>query len=137
MEFLQSPDTADEARRLAELIAPQPVERTAAGILTGKTLVLTGTLPTLSRESATAMIESAGGKVAGSVSKNTFCVVAGESAGTKLEKARALGIPVWDEAELLAQLGTSPVLSTETSLPSPSQATPLADAAPLSQPSLF
>ena len=137
LEFLQSPDTADEARRLAELIAPQPVERTAAGILTGKTLVLTGTLPTLSRESATAMIESAGGKVAGSVSKNTFCVVAGESAGTKLEKARALGIPVWDEAELLAQLGTSPVLSTETSLPSPSQATPLADAAPLSQPSLF
>ena len=85
------------------------------------------------------MIESAGGKVAGSVSKKTFCVVAGEAAGTKLEKARALSIPVWDEAELLAQLGAeaSPSSSAEAVSPSPSQPVQRADTAPLSQPSLF
>lgn len=139
LEFLQSPDTADEAHRLARLIMPQSVEKTVAGVLTGKTLVLTGTFPTLTREAATAMIESAGGKVAGSVSKKTFCVVAGEAAGTKLEKARALSIPVWDEAELLAQLGAeaSPSSSAEAVSPSPSQPVQRADTAPLSQPSLF
>ena len=86
-----------------------------------------------------AMIESAGGKVAGSVSKKTFCVVSGEAAGTKLEKARALSIPVWDEAELLAQLGAeaSPSSSAEAVSPSPSQPVQRADTAPLSQPSLF
>ncbi len=71
----------------------------------GKTFVLTGTLPTLKRDQAAALIEAAGGKVSGSVSKKTDYVVAGEAAGSKLEKAQALGISVLNEAELLAMLG--------------------------------
>ena len=72
--------------------------------LAGRTLVLTGTLPTLKREDAKAMIEAAGGKVAGSVSKKTDYVVAGEEAGSKLEKALELGVSVIDEAGLLKLL---------------------------------
>ena len=68
--------------------------------------MLTGTLPALSREEATALIEQAGGKVSGSVSKKTHYVVAGEEAGSKLEKARALGVPVLDEAGLLRLLAS-------------------------------
>ncbi len=70
--------------------------------LAGKTYVLTGTLPTLSREQAKEMLEAAGAKVAGSVSKKTHGVIAGAEAGSKLEKALELGIPVLDEAGLLA-----------------------------------
>ncbi len=71
---------------------------------TGLTFVLTGTLPTLKREEAKAMIEACGGKVSGSVSKKTSFVVAGEEAGSKLTKAESLGIPVIDEAELLRRI---------------------------------
>ena len=71
----------------------------------GKTFVLTGTLPTLTRDAAAALIEAAGGKVAGSVSKKTHYVVAGEAAGSKLDKAVELGITVLDEAALRALLG--------------------------------
>ena len=70
--------------------------------LAGHTYVITGTLPTLSREQAQALLEEAGAKVAGSVSKKTTGVIAGEAAGSKLEKANALGIPVLDEAALMA-----------------------------------
>ena len=77
----------------------------AAQALSGQTFVLTGALPTLSRDDARARIEQAGGKVAGSVSKKTHWVVAGEAAGSKLERARELGVPVIDEAGLLALLG--------------------------------
>ena len=76
-----------------------PAER-AAQPLAGKTLVLTGTLPTLSRDQAKDLIEAAGGKVAGSVSKKTAYVVAGDEAGTKLDKARELGVAILDEAGL-------------------------------------
>lgn len=72
--------------------------------LLGKTLVLTGTLPTLTRDEAQALIEDAGGKVSGSVSKKTSYVIAGEEAGSKLEKARTLGVPVLDEDGLKALL---------------------------------
>jgi DNA ligase (NAD+) len=75
--------------------------------LLGKTFVLTGTLPDLSREKAAEMIEAAGGKVAGSVSKKTSYVVAGEDAGSKLAKAQELGVPIIDEAKLLQLLDKS------------------------------
>lgn len=73
--------------------------------IAGKTFVLTGTLPTLKRDQAAALIEAAGGKVSGSVSKKTDFVVAGEAAGSKLEKAQALGVAVLNEEELLGMLG--------------------------------
>ena len=82
-----------------------PVER-ATLPLEGKTVVLTGTLPTLSRDAAKDMLEAAGAKVAGSVSKKTHYVVAGEEAGSKLAKALELGVPVLDEAGMLALLAT-------------------------------
>ncbi len=76
--------------------------------LTGMTVVLTGTLPTLSREDAKDMLEAAGAKVAGSVSKKTHYVVAGSEAGSKLDKALALGVPVLDEEGLKALLQGNP-----------------------------
>jgi DNA ligase (NAD+) len=76
------------------------------GPLNGLTFVLTGTLPTLTREEAKARIESAGGKVAGSVSSKTSYVVAGEEAGSKLDKARSLNVSVIGEPELFAMLGS-------------------------------
>jgi DNA ligase (NAD+) len=72
------------------------------GPLAGKTLVLTGTLPSLARDEAKALIEAAGGKVSGSVSKKTDFVVAGEAAGSKLDKARELDLKIIDEQELRA-----------------------------------
>jgi DNA ligase (NAD+) len=75
--------------------------------LAGLTFVLTGTLPTLSRDEAKELIEAAGGKVSGSVSKKTSYVVAGEEAGSKLDKARELGIAILDEAGLRAVLPAS------------------------------
>ncbi|HRV77644.1 MAG TPA: NAD-dependent DNA ligase LigA [Thauera sp.] len=77
---------------------------TVAGALAGKTFVLTGTLPTLSRDEAKALIEARGGKVAGSVSKKTHYVIAGAEAGSKLDKAQALGLAILDEDGLRALL---------------------------------
>ncbi|MGI4831404.1 MAG: NAD-dependent DNA ligase LigA [Janthinobacterium lividum] len=85
---------------------PAP-QRPVGGVLEGKVIVLTGTFPTLSREQAKERIEAAGGKIAGSVSKKTSFVVAGEDAGSKLEKARDLGIEVLDETALLDRLAST------------------------------
>ncbi|MCP5272408.1 MAG: NAD-dependent DNA ligase LigA [Burkholderiaceae bacterium] len=81
--------------------------------LAGRTIVLTGTLPTLSRDEAKALLEAAGAKVAGSVSKKTSAVVAGAEAGSKLDKARELGVPVIDEAGLHALLAGGPFPGAE------------------------
>ena len=95
---------------IAQLLAAGvvwPQEAPAAGAprpLAGKTLVLTGTLPGMSRDAAKALIEQAGGKVSGSVSKKTDYVVAGAEAGSKLAKAQELGVAVLDEAGLMRVL---------------------------------
>jgi DNA ligase (NAD+) len=77
----------------------------SGGVFTGKTFVLTGTLPTLKREEAAAKIEALGGKVAGSVSRKTDYLLAGDDAGSKLDKAQQLGIKILDEAEFLRLSG--------------------------------
>ena len=92
--------------RLRELGIKPASEKTAIaattkGVFAGKTFVLTGTLPTLTREEATAKIESLGCKVSGSVSKKTDYVLAGEEAGSKLDKAQKLGVKILDEREFL------------------------------------
>jgi DNA ligase (NAD+) len=87
-----------------QLAADEQPSQTAAGPLAGKTLVLTGTLPTLTRPEATVIIEAAGGKVTSSVSKATDYVVAGEKAGSKLTKAESLGVMILSEADLLAMV---------------------------------
>ena len=107
LEFFQQPAN----RALIERLMAAGVEMTAekkqrSTQLEGLTFVLTGTLPTLSREEAKRRIEAAGGKTAGSVSKKTSYVVAGDEAGSKLDKAVALKLPVIDEAGLLALLET-------------------------------
>ncbi len=103
--FFQDAENRREIGELLDWIRPIPPKRgTGLGALSGKTLVLTGTFPTLSRTDATRMIEEQGGKVSGSVSKKTHFVVAGEEAGSKLTKARELGVPVLDEQGLLALL---------------------------------
>jgi DNA ligase (NAD+) len=87
-----------------DMTAPKR-ERAAEGALAGKTFVLTGTLPNLTRDEASELIQRAGGKVTGSVSKKTDYVVAGEEAGSKLAKAESLGITIIDEDGLRALLG--------------------------------
>jgi DNA ligase (NAD+) len=108
--FFASPAGKKVLARIRELgIKPASekaaIAATAKGVFTGKTFVLTGTLPTLTREEATAKIEAAGGKVSGSVSKKTDFVLAGEEAGSKLAKAQELGVKVLDEAEFLEMAG--------------------------------
>jgi DNA ligase (NAD+) len=98
--FFEQPANRDLVRRLAEAgvnMRATPDERRAreaASPFTGKTVVLTGTLPGRTREEAKDVVERLGGKVAGSVSRKTDLVVAGEEAGSKLAQARELGVPV-------------------------------------------
>jgi DNA ligase (NAD+) len=106
-EFFDAPENRAVVERLAGHGVAMTEERQAApaGPLSGKTFVVTGTLSALSRAGATAAIEARGGKVTGSVSKKTDYVVAGESPGSKLDRARSLAVPVLDEAAFLALLG--------------------------------
>ena len=112
--FFEQPHNREVVEQLRAAGVSWPEHEPAAQLdpaslpLHGQTLVLTGTLPSLSRDEAKALIEAAGGKVAGSVSKKTHYVVAGEEAGSKLEKAQALGVPVLDEAGLRALLAAAP-----------------------------
>jgi len=106
--FFAEPHNQEVVRNLREQgVSPQaPVASSSAGLV-GKTFVLTGTLPHWSREEASSQIIAAGGKVSGSVSRKTSYVVAGEDAGSKLEKATELGVTVLDEAGLRALLERS------------------------------
>lgn len=106
-EWFDSPAMQDLVQRLraAGLRMDEPRAADADGVLKGLKIVLTGTFPKHSRSEAAEMIENAGGKVTSSVSKATDLVVAGEEAGSKLDKARELGVKVIDEAELLRMLG--------------------------------
>jgi DNA ligase (NAD+) len=99
-------EVIDALRKAGVHWAETAPQRAAEGKLAGRTIVLTGTMPTLSRDEAKALIEAAGGKAAGSVSKKTDYVVAGEEAGSKLAKAQELGIPILDEAGLKRLLAT-------------------------------
>ena len=104
--FFARQSARDLVERLKELGLNMTAHKKeeASQKLSGATFVLTGTLPTMSRKEASQLIESHGGKVSSSVSKKTSYVLAGEEAGSKLEKANALGVPVVTEAQLLAML---------------------------------
>lgn len=106
VEFFSFPENGEMIERLlAAGVKPQEAATKAEGVFSGMSIVVTGTLPTLSRKDAEELIRSMGGTAAGSVSKKTAFVVAGEAAGSKLSKAESLGIEVIDEAELLRRCG--------------------------------
>lgn len=105
VNFFSHPQNVDLCHRLIDAgLLTTPVKLPTSDLLAGKTFVLTGTLPTMSRDEASELIKNAGGKVSGSVSAKTTYVVAGEAAGSKLTKARALNVPVISEEDLLKML---------------------------------
>lgn len=108
-EYFRDDVNGDILRRLKEYGVNMELQDTGIvdDVLAGKTVVVTGTLPTLSRNDAKNLIEAHGGKAAGSVSKKTDYVLAGEAAGSKLVKARELGITIIDEAEFLQLIGAN------------------------------
>ncbi len=102
VEYFSFPENQQMIFRLLQAgVQPHPIRKKSEGVFSGMTVVVTGTLPTLSRKQAEELIRAHGGTAAGSVSKKTDFVVAGEAAGSKLTKAQSLGIEVIDEAELL------------------------------------
>ena len=92
----------------AGVVTTSETEIPGDGVFSGKTFVLTGTLPSLKRSEAAAIIEERGGKTSSSVSKNTDYVLAGEDAGSKLTKAQTLGVPIIDEETFLKMAGNTP-----------------------------
>ncbi len=105
--FLAEPRNRQTIEKLrgAGVVLSEPEAAPAEGPLRGLCFVITGTLPTLSRKEATELIERAGGRVTGSVTRKTDLVLVGEDAGSKLERARELGIPLVTESELLSRIG--------------------------------
>jgi DNA ligase (NAD+) len=105
INFFSAPRNREILAQLRQLgVIPETEERRAGGPLTGKTFVVTGTLPTLERKEAQEMVERLGGRAAGSVSKKTSYVLAGEKAGSKLDRARELGVPILNEEEFLRMI---------------------------------
>lgn len=106
--FFAEPRNQDVVARLAAhgVRTDEPRKVAVTGPLSGRTFVLTGTLPTLSRAEATKLIEAGGGTVSGSVSKKTSALIAGDEAGTKLEKAKELKVAIWSEADLMREAGS-------------------------------
>ena len=106
VEFFSFPENQELIARLLDAgLKPQEAKGQSEGVFSGKSIVVTGTLPTLSRNEAEELIRHNGGTAASSVSKKTAFVVAGEKAGSKLTKAESLGIEIIDEAELLRRVG--------------------------------
>lgn len=106
-EYFHTPASVEKYRELQSLgvnTVSQVYGKSGGGVLAGMTFVITGTLPTMSREEAKELIEANGGKCSGSVSKKTNYVLAGEAAGSKLTKAQSLGVPILDEESLRAML---------------------------------
>lgn len=104
-EFFSFPENMEMIDRLLKAgVHPREAQQQTGGVLDGLTIVVTGTLPTLSRNEAEELIRRHGGKAASSVSKKTAFVVAGEAAGSKLTKAQQLGIPVLDEAAFMEKI---------------------------------
>jgi DNA ligase (NAD+) len=106
-DFFHTPVYTNEVDELVELGCPTEFKGIIKSLFQGQTAVITGTLPNMEREEARRLIEENGGKVSGSVSKKTSWVLAGEAAGSKLTKAKELGVPVHDEAWLMEQIANS------------------------------
>jgi len=106
-EFFTLSESMDLMSRLFDAgVSPRPVRtEPTGGVLSGLTVALTGTLPTLTRSEAGKLIETYGGKIASGISIKTSLLLAGEAAGNKLSKARSLGVRVIDEAEFIRMLG--------------------------------
>ena len=128
-EFLSDPENAALVAALKQQLRWKEGAHVmkVQGALAGKTFVLTGTLPTMGRDEAAALVEAAGGKVSGSVSKKTSYLVAGADAGSKLAKAQELGIALLDEAGLLALLAEAQAVSptaAPSAVPTTTEASP-------------
>ncbi|MBQ3777991.1 MAG: NAD-dependent DNA ligase LigA, partial [Fibrobacter sp.] len=116
-EFFHTPLYTNEIDELVALGLPTEFKGVVKTLFQGQTAVITGTLPNMDRDEARKLIEENGGKVSGSVSKKTSWVLAGEAAGSKLTKANELGIPVHDEAWLMAQIANASESANEDAAP--------------------
>jgi DNA ligase (NAD+) len=135
--FFSLPQNQQLAHKLQQLgvrTTARPEDRVRAGEqLAGKTFVITGTLPSLTREQAAELIESHGGKVSGSVTKKTSFLLAGEAAGSKLAKATELKVPILDEAGLQRLIGAEPAVSESDAAPTDEDGAPESGATPADQ----
>lgn len=118
-DWLQNPANQDLIQRLRQAglqleSHTEPIAEAGSQLLSGQVFVITGTLPNLKRDQAKALIQQAGGKVTDSVSQKTTYLVAGQEAGSKLDKAQVLGIPILSEADLLALINPKPIAPSES-----------------------